>query len=76
MSLRWTNADRKRAAKMGWFYKEDAKRILAWGYRTFRTDREAAEWVIKEAHYPHTGNMVDSKTALKAVLLCCLGGNQ
>lgn len=82
MTLNWTKSDEKRAAKMGWqiypiesrFQHLNTYQIQCFG-DTFRTDREAAEWVLEQSYKAQfTAASLNSKTYRRAVLLCMTGG--
>lgn len=81
--IKWTNADAKRAEKMGWQLVEHTHGCLigAWMPSPFKTDYEAVEWVVNAM----VGNdwilgpslklnESDWVTCKKALLLCAGGG--
>lgn len=74
--IKFTKADEKRAAKMGWILWHD-KIICLPGVR-FKSDAEAAAYVVGVVDYWNEQysreTKVDYLTCRKAVLLCCGGG--
>lgn len=82
MTINWTKSDEKRAAKMGWqlypiesrFQHLNTYQIQCFG-DTFRTDREAAEWVLHFCKHSAFGvDRLNVRTCRRAVLLCMTGG--
>lgn len=86
MTLRWSKADAKRAEKMGFALgrlnytrRTHIDYIIVTMCRAFKSDREAAEWVIGCRSINDLPPLARSSygefitTCRKAILLCCRG---
>lgn len=84
MNLKWTKADAKRAAQMGWFLDGNGvqtysriygpKHLLA--KSPFKSDREAAEWVWHESFTAAEKDYRSTSTCYKTIILCLIGGEK
>lgn len=88
MNMKWTNADAKRAEKMGWWLEvwtpraSDGEpftyyRVQPIQESPFKSDSEAAEWVLESSRPSWAvDESADNKTCRKAVLICMTGGGK
>lgn len=71
--IKFTKADERRAHKMGWYLAQTMRICALASAKRFKTDAEAAEWVVDHANLIAQG-LLSVRTCRKAVLLCCGGG--